>query len=337
MFINSVDTATEFEHCKRVKNVFQDILNCTRAAAAISVLVNELRNELKDHIPLLDKQFISHYATWANDFLQAWLQQITSSEEARNMQQSQSYNDTQDELSAGIGEHVDFLSHPFRPPFAWRRAQGNIFAQPGTYLLCTVRNMDNWMPPASAQTSLLLLFMAFSTEPVTVWIRDGSLAVVRATEEVLRKAEIHAGEDDNSVLYAAKLEEVHRIGLLYEDVMGMIGANIHSARPKFTIFRKAIELISQRFNAYTSCMEAFVSSKSFMCSPREFDDMLVWTGAVGTIRGQGDGESMTEPRSTEYILNEHGRSMRRLYTKMASSKSNEFLETGIWAPDFPTL
>ena len=334
-FITDVRNQSDFDRCLRVMNVFRNVLDCTRAAAVISILVDNLRNDLRAYIPLLDQQFISNYAAWAINFLQTWLSQISQSESVSTPPPSQNITELQPDIFSGIGEHVEFLNHPFRPPFAWKSAEGNELLQIFGRQMCRVRSIDGWIAPANAQITVLLFIMALFTESVTLWIRDGDLETVLAAEEVLRNAELYAGEYNTSYHCRAALQKVHRIGLLYEGIMGLLGANIASARPMFSELRMTMELIRDRYDAYSSCIREFKSSKSFMCSPREFDDMLIWTGAVGPDPALENNHQSGEVHNNPYILTQHGRSMQDLYSKMASSKSNDFMETGTWAPDFP--
>ena len=129
--------------------------------------------------------------------------------------------------------------------------------------------------------------------------------------------------------YQNTLERTHGIGLLYEGLLGIIGANKSEASQMYITARRALELIPVLQTEYELAMRESVSTKHFMCTPKEFDDMLYWTEAVPST------DHRTDPKTEDHQAQSHGQHMKHLYGKLAKSRSNLVLDTGIWAPDFP--
>ena len=315
-------------------NLFRVVLDCQKAAMIISVLLNELRTDLKDYIPIHDKAVVENYSSTSHNSLNVWLLR-SSHINSWGLSVAQPVPEqVGDNLSTGIAEYAESLDHLFRAPFSWRRSnQNNDTEIWDSTKISHVRSLDTWMCPCEAQILTLIFLMAVLTKSVTVWLRNGDLKEILAVQEVLRNAELFCGQSNVEYHYRASLRATFYISILYEGLMGILGANVSSASPMFAARQRVLELINQRYESYESLMRSNSTKKTFMSSPKEFDDMLRWTGAIG-----GDeNEQKLSDGSAAFNASTEQENMRQLYEKMAASKSNDFLETGIWVPDFESL
>ena len=313
-------------------NLFRVVRDCKKAALIISVLLNALRTDLKDYIPIHDKAVVENYSSTSHNSMNVWLLRLSHINSWGLSVAQPVPEQVGENLSTGSAEYAESLDHRFRTPFSWRRSnQNNDTEIWESTKISHVRSLDTWMCPNEAQILTLLFLMAVLTENVTVWLRNGDLKEILAAQEVLRNAELFCGQSNVEYYYPASLRATFNISILYEGLMVILGANVSSASPMCAALQKVLELINQRYESYESPMRSTSRKKTFMSSPKEFDAMLRWTGAIS-----GDeNEKKLPDGSAAFNASMEQENMRQLYEKMAASKSNEFLETGIWVLDFP--
>ena len=322
-------SSTDFNRALLVSDIFRHILDCRKAAKVLSVLINELRGDLKSFIPENDREFIRLYSRHSVTYLNSWLQDLAHFNSWSLIIPNMTNHQVQEIVAPGIAEHVQSLDHPVRIPFSWQEYNDSQHSHKVVNMFSTVRMLGPWICPREAQTSIIMLFMALLNEPVHVWFRDRKFVAIEAGIEVLQNAFWYCGEANVFESYQNALERTHGIGLLYEGLLGIIGANTSEASQMYITARRSLELIPVLQTEYELAMRESVSTKQFMCTPKEFDDMLYWTEAVPSTNHR------TDTKTEDHHAQSHGQHKKHLYGKLAKSRSNHVLETGIWAPDFP--
>ena len=110
--------------------------------------------------------------------------------------------------------------------------------------------------------------------------------------------------------------------MLYEGMMGEIEADDINAKEFYNALRSLIITIPEKYAEYKSVLHAYPSSRTSSFSPQQFDDMLLWTAACS---------SNDNPENADVVTS---RFVSEKYANIASEMSSDFLETGIWGPDF---
>ena len=180
-------SSTDFNRALLVSDIFRHIMDCRKAAKVSSVLINELRGDLKSFIPEDDREFIRLYSRHSITYLNAWIQDLAHFNSWSLIIPNVINHQVQVIVAPGIAEHVQCLDHPVRIPFSWQEYNDSQHSH-NVVNISTVRILGPWIYPREAQTSILMLFMALLNEPVHVWLRDRKFVAIEAGIEVLQNA-----------------------------------------------------------------------------------------------------------------------------------------------------